>query len=100
MTFKKFPKLNTILETNISNTAKTIKSIEPQDAALQFIERFEAWMKKVGMYSRLSEVGIGKEKLESMAADVVRIYGGGEDHIKSLKPLTKEDIAEMLTMAL
>ena len=58
------------------------------------------WMKKVGMFSRLSESGIGKEKLEIMAEDVVKIYGGGKDHIGSIKPLRKDDIVEMLTTAL
>jgi alcohol dehydrogenase YqhD (iron-dependent ADH family) len=77
-----------------------IDEMNPEDAALQFIEKFEQWMKNVGMFSRLSESGIGKEKLEIMAEDIVKIYGGGKDHIGSIKPLRKDDIVEMLTTAL
>jgi alcohol dehydrogenase YqhD (iron-dependent ADH family) len=77
-----------------------IDNMSAEDAALQFIDRFEQWMKKVGMYSRLSESGIGKDKLELMAADVVKIYGRGDDHLDSIKPLSKDDIVEMMTTAL
>lgn len=77
-----------------------IDNMEPEKAALEFIERFEKWMKKVGMYNRLSESGIGKEKIDIMADDMIKIYGGGKDYVSSIRPLNKKDLVEMMTMAL
>ncbi len=69
-------------------------------AALAFIENFEDWMKKVGMYATLPDVEIGAEKLERMADDTIELYGGGEDHIPGYRPLKKNDLVKMLQMAM
>jgi hypothetical protein len=57
-------------------------------------------MKKVGMYARLSDEGIGGEKLEKMVDDTIEVYGGGENYIRSYKPLYKDDLSEIFQMAL
>ena len=77
-----------------------IDEMELNDAAEAFISRFENWMKKVGMYAMLSDEGIGDEKLEKMVDDTIEVYGGGEDYIKSYKPLHKEDLTEIFKMAM
>ncbi|MBD3381645.1 MAG: iron-containing alcohol dehydrogenase [candidate division Zixibacteria bacterium] len=69
------------------------------EAGLEFIERFEAWMKKVGMFARLSEVGINAESFETMASDTIRVYGFGKDHIAGYKPLYKQDLMRMFELA-
>jgi len=70
-----------------------------EGAALEFIERFEAWMKKVGMFARLSEVGINADSFETMVADTIRVYGFGKDHIGGYKPLYKQDLMRMFELA-
>ncbi|HDS01188.1 MAG TPA: iron-containing alcohol dehydrogenase [candidate division Zixibacteria bacterium] len=71
-----------------------------QKAAETFISRFEDWMKKVGMYARLSDEGIGDERLEKMVEDTIEVYGGGKDHIGSYRPLYRDDLAAIFRMGL
>jgi alcohol dehydrogenase YqhD (iron-dependent ADH family) len=77
-----------------------VDEMELEEAAEVFISRFEDWMKKVGMYAILSDEGIGDEKLEKMVDDTIEVYGGGEDYIKSYKPLHKDDLTEIFKMAM
>ncbi|NIP43098.1 MAG: iron-containing alcohol dehydrogenase [candidate division Zixibacteria bacterium] len=77
-----------------------IDEMELNEAAEAFISRFEDWMKQVGMYARLSDEGIGEEKLEKMVDDTIEVYGGGENYIRSYKPLYKDDLSEIFQMAL
>lgn len=77
-----------------------IDKMDVEQAALAFIEKFEEWMKSVGMFTRLSEVGIGDEKFEAMADDTIMLYGGGKDFIYSNKKLYKVDLIKLFEMAL
>lgn len=77
-----------------------IDKMDVEQAALAFIEKFEEWMKSVGMFTRLSEVGIGDEKFEAMADDTITLYGGGKDFIYSNKKLYKVDLIKLFEMAL
>lgn len=85
--------------------AKNIFFLEAADmadekAAESFIERFEQWMMKVGMFCRLRDVGIGPEKLGLMAADTIKLYGGGKDYVMSYRPLFQQDVLRIFEMAL
>lgn len=87
-----------------ASLAKNIFFVETEkmdvdEAAMEFIERFETWMKKVGMFARLSEVGINTDRFETMASDTIRVYGFGKDYIGSYKPLYKKDLLEMFELA-
>ena len=74
------------------------KDMSEAEKAVIFIEKFEAWMQKVGMYCKLSDVGINDDKFELMAEDCIKIYGGGKDYIGAYKPIAKDDIVKMLKM--
>lgn len=51
------------------------------------------WFKSVGMYLSLADVNIGDDKFETMAEDVVRMFGDVEaDKIASIIPTGKQDI--------
>jgi alcohol dehydrogenase YqhD (iron-dependent ADH family) len=77
-----------------------IDNMEAEQAALTFIEKFEEWMKSVGMFATLTDVQIGNEKFETMADDTIALYGGGKDFIYSNKKLYKNDLIKLFEMAL
>jgi alcohol dehydrogenase YqhD (iron-dependent ADH family) len=74
--------------------------MEPQKAAALGIDKFEEWLRSVNMYLKLSDVGIGSDRFETMAADTVRIYGNGNDYIANARKLYREDIVRIYEMAL
>jgi alcohol dehydrogenase YqhD (iron-dependent ADH family) len=76
-----------------------IDNMDVEQAALTFIEKFEEWMKSVGMFSTLSDVQIGSEKFEAMADDTIALYGGGKDFIYSNKKLYRDDLIKLFEMA-
>lgn len=57
------------------------------------IEKTAAFFKSLGLPSKLSEVGIGPDKFEEMAAESVRTYAISTD---AYVPLTKEDVLAIL----
>lgn len=65
---------------------------DPFKAAKAGIDQTEAFFQSLGMPSRLSEVGIGQEKFEEMAAEAVRTSGIARN---SYYPLQKEDIIKI-----
>jgi len=77
-----------------------IDNMETEQAAVTFIEKFEEWMKSVGMFTTLTDVQIGNEKFETMADDTIALYGGGKDFIYSNKELYKNDLINLFGMSL
>jgi alcohol dehydrogenase YqhD (iron-dependent ADH family) len=70
-----------------------------EQAAMTFIDSFEVWMKSVGMYCKLSEVGIENDRFDQMAKDTIDVYGNGKDFIESCKSLYKDDIVKILEIS-
>jgi alcohol dehydrogenase YqhD (iron-dependent ADH family) len=65
-------------------------------AAKQLAPKVIEWFESVGMYLKLSEVGINTEKFETMAEDVVRMFGDVKaDKIASIIPTGKQDIVNV-----
>jgi alcohol dehydrogenase YqhD (iron-dependent ADH family) len=77
-----------------------VSSMTPADAANLGIDKFVEWLESVNMSLRLSDVGIGSEKIEAMADDTVRIYGRGRDYIDNARTLYREDIVKIYEMSL
>jgi alcohol dehydrogenase YqhD (iron-dependent ADH family) len=63
------------------------------------ISKFVEWMQSVDMYLTLSDVGIGSDRFEVMAADTVRVYGQGNDYIANIRRLYQEDIVKIYQLA-
>jgi len=61
-------------------------------AAEQTIEAVSAWYQAMGITERLSDLGITRDSLMTMAEEAIRIGGRGADHITSSRPLYKEDV--------
>lgn len=97
-TYKSRPQKYAALAENIF--FEDIGNMDPETAAMTFIEKLEKWMKKMDMYTRLSQVNIDDKKLDVMADDIIAIYGGGRDFIYSNKKLYKDDIIKIFNMAL
>ncbi|KXI21076.1 iron-containing alcohol dehydrogenase [Photobacterium sanguinicancri] len=58
------------------------------------------WLKRTGMYIKLSDDGISDEKFEEMADDVIRMFAlPGTKTIAGVKPITKEEIIEVFKLA-
>lgn len=58
------------------------------------------WLKKVGRYLKFSDVGIGSEKFEKMADDVVRIVGSEDGKIAGPRQFDRGEIIEILKKSL
>jgi alcohol dehydrogenase YqhD (iron-dependent ADH family) len=59
-----------------------------------------AWLKKIGMHLKFSDVGIGSEKFEQMADDVVRIAGQKDGKVPGPRPFDQSDIIEIFRRSL
>lgn len=73
---------------------------DPQKLALEVIDRFEAWMKGLGVQTRLPEVGVGKDQVDMLTDDIVRVSFGPDGKLGARTPATKEDVRAVLHLAL
>ena len=64
------------------------------------IDKLEAYFKRIGCPTRLSEVGIGDELLEQYAEDSMIVVNDGEGRLLGNPKMTKDDIVGLLKSAL
>jgi alcohol dehydrogenase YqhD (iron-dependent ADH family) len=76
------------------------KGKDPQKLALEVIDGFEAWMKGLGVQTRLTEVGIDKSKIAMLTDEIVRVSFGADGKLGARVPATKEDVRAVLELAL
>lgn len=74
-------------------------SISQEAAVNAAISKFTQWMKKTNVYHTLSDAGIGSEKFEVMADDIIRV-SGRSGYLDNARKLYKEDIIKIFEMAL
>jgi alcohol dehydrogenase YqhD (iron-dependent ADH family) len=77
-----------------------LKSADDMEAALEGIDRFEAFLRSIGCPTRLSECGIGDELLARYAEDTLLVAGNAEGQLASRPMMTKADIVEILQATL
>lgn len=77
-----------------------IENDDPMKAAMEGIDRFEAFHRSIGCPTRLSECGIGDELLDRYAADTLLVAGNAEGQLPGRPMMTKADIVEVLRSAL
>jgi alcohol dehydrogenase YqhD (iron-dependent ADH family) len=84
--------------------ARRVFDVKEEDdlaAAKLLAPKVIEWFESVGMYIKLSDVNISAEKFETMAEDVVRMFGNVEaDRIDSIIPTGKQDIINIYKLAL
>ena len=73
---------------------------EPNNIAVEVIDMFETWMKTLGVQTRLSEFGIGEDAIEILEEEIIRTAFGPGGKLASRVPATKDDIREVLKLAL
>ena len=81
----------------------TDENLSEKERGLKGIEAMEEWMKSIGMYTRLSEIGITESCFDKIAEDTIRVYesmGGADGAIRNpARRLDKAGVIEILNMA-
>jgi alcohol dehydrogenase YqhD (iron-dependent ADH family) len=83
--------------------ARTVFGVTEKDdlkAAKELSVAVVAWLKKIGMYIKFSDVGIGSEKFERMADDIIRMYAQEDGKIPGSRPIDRADILEIFRHSL
>jgi alcohol dehydrogenase len=71
-----------------------------KETARMGIDRFEEFLRSIGCPTRLSELGIGEEKLDTYAEDTLRIMNDGNGRLPGRPAMSREDIVDVLRSAL
>ncbi len=67
--------------------------------AKETIRRMVEWLEKIGMLTRLRDLGVKKESFERIADDAVRISGMGKNYLANFPQLNREGIIKILEKA-
>jgi len=70
------------------------------DVSLEAVDRFEAFLKKIGVQTRLSEAAVGADDVEGIIEDVVRISFGANGKLAGRPPIDRDDLKRILELAL
>jgi alcohol dehydrogenase len=73
-----------------------LKCADDMEAALQGIDRFEAFLRSIGCPTRLSECGIGDDLIDRYAEDTLLVAGNAQGQLAGRPMMTKSDIVEVL----
>ncbi len=63
-------------------------------------ERFEVFLKDIGVQTRLGDAGISAADVDSIAEDVVRISFGTDGRLAGRPPIDRDDLKAILRLAL
>lgn len=77
-----------------------ITKADDMEAALEGIDRFEAFLRSIGCPTSLSECGIDDKQLDRYAEDTLLVAGNAEGQLPGRPMMTKADIVEVLRSAL
>lgn len=70
------------------------RQLDPRDPKVA-IEIWESWMKSVGGYGRLRDVGIEASRFDKMVEDVLRL-NGSQGELANIRPLKRKDLLNLL----
>lgn len=76
------------------------KSTNDLDCALEGIDRFEAFLKKIGCPTRLSELNIDDSLITKYALETLRIIHDGNGKLPGRPAMSEKDIIDVLRAAL
>ncbi|RKX17904.1 MAG: butanol dehydrogenase, partial [Candidatus Zixiibacteriota bacterium] len=66
-----------------------------EQAAAKSIDAMKEFLDSVKRLLRFSDLGIGDEKFEIMADDIIKIYGHGKNYLDNPRPIDKTGILEI-----
>jgi len=78
----------------------SLKHPDDRDAAMEGIDKFEAFLHSIGCPTRLSQLNIGEALLARYALDTVHVIHDGEGRLPGRPPMRETDIIEILRSAL
>lgn len=64
-------------------------------AAKELSRAVVAWLRKIGMYLKFSDVRIGSEKFDKMANETIRMHGEADSKVPGPRPIDRADILEI-----
>lgn len=67
---------------------------------LEAADRFETYIKSVGVQSRISEFGCTEADLDDLTQGVVDVSFGADDRLASVPPVTREEVREIYRLSL
>ncbi len=70
------------------------------EVAVEVIDRFEAFLKGIGVETRMSECGVTTGDIDVLLEDSVRVYFGPDGTLGAWVPATPEDVRKVLEIAL
>ncbi len=76
------------------------KDRDPESVAIDAITRFEAFLKDIGVPTRLSDVNISADEIDAITDDVVKISFGEDGKLNSRPPVDREDVRKIYELAL
>ena len=95
--------LPAMLQFNLRHSAQKILNLglllpaaTPVETPEQTISALVDWMKTMGAYTPLSELGIEPSDFAAIADDVIRLNGNVHGYLDNIVPMNKEDIVEVL----
>ncbi|MGB7934664.1 MAG: iron-containing alcohol dehydrogenase, partial [Gammaproteobacteria bacterium] len=77
----------------------TAKAADDMECALAGIDHFEAFLKSINCPTRLSEVGIDDQLIETYARETLRIIHDANGRLPARAPMTEADIVSVLRAA-
>ncbi len=87
-------------EAKISQIGQALWQVAPGvSSAEKTVTALEAWLKAHSFTQRLRDVGVTEELIPKMAADAVKLSGGGRDFLDAPVPLTVEKCAAVYQAA-
>ena len=70
-----------------------------RDVANEFIDRFVAFMKRAGVPTTLSEVGVPESDLEMIADEIIKTGGDANGNLPGFPPIGYDDVSKILQLA-
>jgi alcohol dehydrogenase YqhD (iron-dependent ADH family) len=69
-------------------------------AAPKTLDAIDAWLKRHELWFNLKDFGVTEETVKKMAADAIRLSGGGRSFLNAPLPLNEEKCAAIYRAAL
>ena len=71
-----------------------LETYHPFEAADRVIDRLDEWLEEIGEWFYMDDLGIPNDpaKFRQMAESAIRMYGGKEEMVGGIKPLSVDDI--------
>lgn len=83
--------------------ARRVFGVEEKDdleAARELSREVVAWLERIGMHIKFSDVGIGSDKFERMADDILRMYAREDGNVPGSRPMDRKDLLEIFRRSL